>query len=143
MAQVTIDIHGRSYAVGCADGEEERVKSLASYVDAKLREIAASAGGGGGGEARLLALTCLTLADELADAYGDAEREREGGAVVGKDAEMRAETAEAQKRTLEDRLRLIETRLNAREDALVGHIEKIATQLNDVAKRLSHSSTRG
>ena len=32
MATVTVEINGRPYAVGCADGQEERVRMLAQPV---------------------------------------------------------------------------------------------------------------
>ena len=33
MATVTVEVNGRPYAVGCADGQEERVRILAKQFD--------------------------------------------------------------------------------------------------------------
>ena len=41
MATVTVEINGRPYAVGCADGQEERVRILAKQFDNQVREVAA------------------------------------------------------------------------------------------------------
>jgi cell division protein ZapA (FtsZ GTPase activity inhibitor) len=67
MAQVTFEINGRAHTVGCGDGEEPRLLALSKYIDTKVRELAGQVGGVG--EARLFLLTCLTLADELGEAY--------------------------------------------------------------------------
>ena len=62
MAQVTVEVHGKSYGVGCEDGQESHVRSLAGVIDAKVREIAQDAGALG--ETRLMLLGGLMLADE-------------------------------------------------------------------------------
>jgi len=66
MAQVTITINGRNYPVACNAGEESRIGELARYVDGKVKAFAKEFGAVG--EARLLLLTALVLADELAEA---------------------------------------------------------------------------
>lgn len=66
MAQVTVTINGRNYPIACNAGEEGRIGELARYVDGKVRGFAREFGAVG--EARLLLLTALVLADELADA---------------------------------------------------------------------------
>ena len=63
MAQVTVEVHGKPYGVGCEDGQESHVRSLASLIDAKVREIAPDAGALG--ETRLMLLGALMLADEV------------------------------------------------------------------------------
>ena len=40
MATVTVEINGRPYAVGCADGQEERVRILAKQFDVHVRQVA-------------------------------------------------------------------------------------------------------
>lgn len=64
MTEVNLLIHGRSYGVGCDDGQEKRVKELGQYIDKKVREIA-GAGGSAATEAHLLMLASLVMADEL------------------------------------------------------------------------------
>jgi cell division protein ZapA len=66
MAQITVTINGRGYPVACSDGEEQRITELARYIDAKVKGFAQELGQIG--EARLLVLTALVLADELAEA---------------------------------------------------------------------------
>jgi cell division protein ZapA len=66
MAQVTVTINGRNYPIACNAGEEERIAELARYVDGKVKGFASEFGAVG--EARLLVLTALVLADELAEA---------------------------------------------------------------------------
>ncbi|MBT5433467.1 MAG: cell division protein ZapA [Alphaproteobacteria bacterium] len=70
MAQVNVQIHGRSYQVACGDGEEERIAGLASYVDSKVQELVGALGNVG--DQRLLVMVSLLLADELWE-------QREGG----------------------------------------------------------------
>ncbi len=63
MAQVIVEVHGKPYGVGCEDGQESHVRSLAAVIDAKVREIAPDAGALG--ETRLMLLGGLMLADEI------------------------------------------------------------------------------
>jgi len=65
MADISITINGRSYGIACDDGQERRVKELAAYVDARVREIARA--GAASNESHLLVLTSIILADEIAD----------------------------------------------------------------------------
>lgn len=72
MPTVDIVINGRNYGVGCGEGEELRLKRLAQYVDARVREQSEVAGPLG--DARLLVLTSLLIADELDDALSEIKR---------------------------------------------------------------------
>ena len=63
MATVTVEINGRSYAVGCADGQEERVRILAKQFDGHVRQVSGEVGHVG--ELRLFLMAGLMLADEL------------------------------------------------------------------------------
>jgi cell division protein ZapA len=66
MATVTVDINGRPYAVGCADGQEERVRILAKQFDGHVRSVAGDVGHVG--DLRLFLMAALLLADELHEA---------------------------------------------------------------------------
>ena len=66
MATVTVEINGRPYAVGCADGQEERVRSLARQFDTLVRQVGADVGAVG--DIRLFLRAALILADELHEA---------------------------------------------------------------------------
>lgn len=63
MAEVNVAVNGRSYPIGCDDGEEAQVQRLSGLVDARVRELAALVGQVG--EARLLLMAALTMADDL------------------------------------------------------------------------------
>ncbi|MFN3816412.1 cell division protein ZapA [Brevundimonas sp.] len=66
MATVTVEINGRPYAVGCADGQEERVRILAKQFDNHVRDVAADVGQVG--DIRLFLMAALVLADQLQEA---------------------------------------------------------------------------
>ncbi len=40
MALVGVTVNGRSYQVSCDDGQEERVMTLAEYLDERVAEFA-------------------------------------------------------------------------------------------------------
>jgi cell division protein ZapA len=100
---VDITVNGRRHAVQCGNGEEARVKGLASYIDRKIQELAID--GPQIGDARLMLLASLMIADELSDAYDkikeleesqgaapppgiDSENERRAAALVEQVAEQ-------------------------------------------------------
>lgn len=66
MATVTVEVNGRPYAVGCADGQEERVRILARQFDGRVRDIAEQVGHVG--DLRLFLMASLMVADELHEA---------------------------------------------------------------------------
>ena len=66
MATVTVDINGRPYSVGCADGQEERVRLLAKDFDAHVRSVAEDVGQVG--DLKLFLMGALMLADQLHEA---------------------------------------------------------------------------
>lgn len=61
MAEVSLQINGKSYSLACDDGQEQRIMDLGMYIDQKAREL----GAGGMTESHRLMLTTLMLADEL------------------------------------------------------------------------------
>ena len=65
MAQVTITINSREYAVACEDGQELRIIQLASLLDEKAKLI--TGGSTQVNENMLLAMVGLLLADELTE----------------------------------------------------------------------------
>ena len=66
MATVTVEINGRPYAVGCADGQEDRVRILAKQFDGHVRQVAGEVGHVG--DIRLFLMAGLMLSDELHEA---------------------------------------------------------------------------
>ena len=67
MPEVDVTINGRSYLVACEAGQEERLSGLAAYIDDRVESLVSSLGQVG--DARLLVMTSLMIADELAEAY--------------------------------------------------------------------------
>ncbi len=74
MAQVSLQINGYGYILGCADGEEEHLRALAAGLDRRIDEIKASTGPAA--EAKLLLMAALVVSDELHDL-----REQQGSTV--------------------------------------------------------------
>ena len=62
MAQMKLEIGGRSFMVTCQDGEEAHLAKLGTMVSEKAEEAGDSAGLT---ESRMLLFTSLLLADEL------------------------------------------------------------------------------
>lgn len=65
MAQLTIQINGRPYVVGCEDGQEKHLSELAKLFDQQVRQVSQDVGQLG--DTRLFLMGALLLADELAD----------------------------------------------------------------------------
>ena len=74
MATVTVEVNGRPYAVGCADGQEERVRALARQFDDRVRSVAQNVGNVG--DLRLFLMSALILADELHETRTGAARKK-------------------------------------------------------------------
>ena len=81
---MTVEINGRPYAVGCADGQEERVRTLAGQFDGHVRQVAGEVGHVG--DIRLFLMAGLMLADELHEARAN------GGAAPAPAAAAAANT---------------------------------------------------
>lgn len=66
MAQITITINTREYAIACDDGQEANILKLARILDEKAKIL--TAGGAQINENMLLAMVGLLVADELVEA---------------------------------------------------------------------------
>jgi cell division protein ZapA len=86
MPQVAVTINGRKYAVACDEGQEERTRDLARYVEGKVAEFAKTLDKAV--DSQLLLLASLVIADELAEATETVRRLRRGQvpATNGRDA---------------------------------------------------------
>jgi cell division protein ZapA len=75
MAQVTVVVNGRSFRMGCSEGEEARVQELAAEIDAAVQRIR------GGTKAvqdeRLFLMAAITMADQLWEAREELQRLRQ------------------------------------------------------------------
>jgi cell division protein ZapA len=74
MPTVEILVNGRRHEMQCGEGEEARVRQLASYVDRRIADLAR--GQSQIGDARLLLMASLVVADELSDAFDEIKRLR-------------------------------------------------------------------
>lgn len=66
MAQLTIEVNGRPYLVGCEDGQEPQLRELARVFDSYVRPLSGQVGQLG--ETRLFLMGALLMADELQEA---------------------------------------------------------------------------
>jgi cell division protein ZapA len=66
MSEVTVDVAGRSYRLGCGPDEEEHLTGLAAMLDTEARALLRQFGQMS--EGRLLLMTALMIADRLAEA---------------------------------------------------------------------------
>ena len=65
MAQVVVEVNGRSYTMQCNDGEEKHLRGLADALD---REVDAIRGAVGQvGDIRLLLMAGLVVSDKLSE----------------------------------------------------------------------------
>jgi len=65
VADVDIIINNRTYRISCKDGEEDRIKLLASKIDNEVKLLAGKIGQLG--EARMILLAALVLLDKFDD----------------------------------------------------------------------------
>jgi len=65
MAQVTVQVNGKPYSVGCEDGQERHLVEIAKLFDEQVRQVSQDVGNLG--ETRLFLMGALLLADELSD----------------------------------------------------------------------------
>ncbi len=98
MPQVNVMIGGRSYRLACNDGEEPHLEALAREVDARFENMHKAFGEIG--DQRLIVMTALTIADEIAEAHNkiaaleaEAERLAERERQTRNDAEIQAVAA--------------------------------------------------
>ena len=88
MAKVNLEINGRKYALGCDDGEEERLTRLGEKLDARVRTLADQFGQIG--DVRLLVMAGITMTDEMEEM-----RENLEGKAETATTELRRETEHA------------------------------------------------
>ncbi|MEO8113352.1 MAG: cell division protein ZapA [Phenylobacterium sp.] len=108
MAQISVDVNGRPYAVGCEDGQEQHLMELAKMFDRQVRQVGQDMGQLG--DTRLFLMGALLLADELSDAKSR---------MAGLQAEL--------SRLQADNIR-IETRAAAALEGATKRIEKLAAE---------------
>lgn len=112
MPLVNVMVNSRAYTIACDDGEEDHLKRLAAYVDAKVRELMESVGQVG--DTRLLLMAALLLADECFDVRSQLEAHQKRVGEAAND--------------------------HATPDSFVTErLEAAAKQLEDIAARFAHA----
>lgn len=119
MARVDVTLQGRRIPVACADGQEERVREVAAYVDRRMGHLRQTLRGPS--DIELLALTSIAMGDDLLslqDGQGTGQARASGEADAGTDgAANSAPEADDQ-------------------DALAHILETLAGRIEAVAARL-------
>ena len=72
MADVEISINNRSYRISCKDGEEDRIRGLATLLNKQIIQLADKVGQLG--EARMILLASLILLDKSDETEKESEK---------------------------------------------------------------------
>ena len=118
MAKVNITVNGRRYALGCDDGEEERLLVLGQKLDNRIKELANQFGQIG--DLRLLVMVGITMLDELEDTDSLVEQKAERLA-----ADVRRASEDAVKAS------------NRRQSEAAASLAEAAERIEKLAKKLS------
>ena len=129
MGEVNVIIDGKSYAIGCDPGQEQRVQQLGRYVDQRLAQIAN--GSGANNKAQLMVLTALLLADEVFELKENltqaANTNRELQAGQPQQAAQPAQIVE----------QIVYEGLDPEEEAeIAGAISKLAAKVENLSRRV-------
>lgn len=120
MPRLDVQINGYTYPIACDEGQENRLREIASFVDVKARALAQ--GRQNVPETHTLALTALFLADHIFDLKGELARLR-----------TTAATPPAGQATGEPSLsKELEAKYIAQIDDLTSRIDAVASRLADV-----------
>lgn len=112
MSKVSITINGRQYAVGCEDGQEQHLQSLAGHLDRHITDLVDRIGQAG--EVRLFLMAALMVTDEMSEALG------------------RADTLQAEIHSLKAERDDLSERLAAMEDRAARLLHDAARKIEDV-----------
>lgn len=97
MAKVSLNINGRKYALGCDDGEEERLLRLGNKLNERVKVLANQFGQIG--DIRLLVMAGITMTDELDELQKNISAEADKlAADVKKDSEAALRSASKNER---------------------------------------------
>ena len=72
MSQVEVTVNGKNYQIICDDGQEAHLAELGEYLEKRVQELVSSIGQVG--DTRLLVMTALVIADELAQVHVDLKK---------------------------------------------------------------------
>ncbi|MGA8172440.1 MAG: cell division protein ZapA [Methylocystis sp.] len=116
MAVAIVNIAGRSYRLGCDEGQEKRLEELAASIDGKIAAMRQNFGEIG--DQRLVVMAALEIADEAGDASAKIAK------LEAEVASLREEIDAARRRDAEIEARLARTFGDA-----ATRLERLARQL--------------
>jgi len=124
MAKVSLNINGKQYALGCDDGEEERLHHLGSLLNDKVTLLANQFGQIG--DLRLMVMAGITMLDEMEDLKTDRDASiSEATRAIEKESQSALELAQAtQGNAISE--------LNSAADALEALVSKLNGQNSSV-----------
>ena len=117
MAKISVDINGRKYALGCNEGEQDRLMRLGQKLDERVKNMATQFGQIG--DLRLFVMAGLTMLDELEEMNKSLDKE-----VDKRIGNLRKEAASANKLAANAENKAIKNLLDAAKK-----IEKLAVTL--------------
>jgi len=117
MAKVSLNINGRKYALGCEDGEAERLMRLGQKLDDCVNNMANQFGQIG--DLRLLVMAGITLLDELEEMNKSVDNE-----VDKRIGDLRKESASAIRAATRSETKAADSLLTA-----ASRIERLAERL--------------
>ncbi|MGB1106573.1 MAG: cell division protein ZapA [Alphaproteobacteria bacterium] len=106
---VTIRLNGTPYQIGCGEGEEAHIESLAGEIETILQSLVGAVGQIG--EARLLAMAALILADRAHEGGPATGASATGASATG--ADDGGEAAAAALESAADRILALASRLSS------------------------------
>ena len=106
---VTIRLNGTPYQIGCGEGEEAHIESLAGEIETILQSLVGAVGQIG--EARLLAMAALILADRAHEGGPATGASSTGASATG--ADDGGEAAAAALESAADRILALASRLSS------------------------------
>ena len=119
MAEVTVEVAGRAYRLGCGEGEEAHLSELAATLDNEARLLVRQFGQMP--EGRLLLMTALMISDRLAESEAQIRATEQQLAEAKAHAESLAQPADM---------------FDAdREERLAKRINKLAEQIESASDR--------
>ena len=114
MPEVMVEVAGRSYRLGCGEGEEQHLLALAARVDGEAARLGGALGQAS--EGRLMLMSALMLADRLSETEAALQA-----------AERRATRVEQERRDLFG---------GAGEGEIADSIDALADRIESLAGRL-------
>jgi len=117
MGQITVGVNGRSYTVGCDNGQEDHVSELAAYLDHHITELKEAMGSVG--DTRLMLLAGLMVADELSETVAKLEK------------------AEAQLKSLKGGHQAVVEKSDDFEELAVAAIDGVTARIEELTARLA------